>query len=352
MKIYLQNFLWLFLCLNISCEEAPESNNVPYVSPFAIWDVPIEEVFDAGVGKDGIPSIDEPMFSPAAEINTAFDEVLVLGIEHEGELKAYPVHMLNWHEIVNDDIQGLEVAITYCPLTGTGIGWGRRLDGFLSSFGVSGFLYNTNLMPYDRRTGSTWSQQKLVCVNGPYRGRKPQTYTLIETTFKTWKKAFPDSKVLNAQTGFDRRYVEYPYGDYLTNDELLFFPVMPLDERLPAKERVLGVLIDSLHQKVYRFNEADKGLEVIQDTLGTSSIVLIRSREFNIHAAFFPKNDLKYFPVQDDFPRIMKDDADNYYDLAGRIIEGPDLGEKLARPVSFLGFWFSWGAFYPGIEIY
>lgn len=342
----------MILCLCLACEEPENPSDIVYVSPFATWDVPVDEVFDAGVGKDGIPSLDAPMFSPASEINTAFDEVLVLGIEHEGEFRAYPVHMLNWHEIINDDIQGLEVAITYCPLTGTGIGWGRRLDGFLSSFGVSGFLYNTNLMPYDRRTGSTWSQQKLACVNGPYRGRKPQTYTLIETTFKTWKKAFPNSWVLNANTGFDRRYVEYPYGDYLTNNDLLFFPVQPLDDRLPNKERVLGILIDSLSQKVYRFNEEEIGIDLIQDTLGGRPVVVVRSKEFNINAAFFPNENLNYFPVQNDFPRIMKDEENNYYDLAGRIIEGPNSGEKLARPISFLGFWFSWGAFYPGIEIY
>lgn len=352
MKTYLQNFLWLLLCVNLACEEPENPSNTVYVSPFERWDVPVEEVFDAGVGRDGIPSIDEPMFSPANEVNTAFDDVLVLGIEHEGELKAYPVHMLNWHEIINDDINGLEVAITYCPLTGTGVGWGRRLDGFLTSFGVSGFLYNTNLMPYDRRTGSTWSQQKLACVNGPLRGRKPETHTLIETTFRTWKKAFPESQVLNANTGFDRRYVEYPYGDYLTNNDLLFFPVQPIDDRLPAKERVLAVLIDSLNQKTYRFNEEDTGFDLIQDTLGVTPVVVIRSKEFNINAAFFPKEGLNYEPIQNDFPRIMKDEANNYYDLAGRVIQGPNAGEKLERPLSFLGFWFSWGAFYPGIEIY
>lgn len=349
---HLQTLLGILLCVCISCEEADNRTGVPYVSPFATWDIPVDEVFDAGVGKDGIPSIDKPNFSPAEEINTAFDEVLVLGIEHEGELKAYPVPILNWHEIVNDEIQGLEVAITYCPLTGTGIGWGRRIDGFLTSYGVSGFLYNTNLIPYDRRTGSNWSQQKLASINGPLRGRKPQTHTLIETTFKTWKKAFPNSQVLNASTGFDRRYSEYPYGDYLTNDDLLFFPVAPLDNRLPAKERVLGIILDSLTHKVYRFNEEAAGLEVIEDTLGSQAVLVIRSKKDNIHAAFFPQKGRRYMPVQDAFPKIMKDTDSNYYDLAGRIIEGPDMGEKLERPLSFLGFWFSWGAFYPGIEIY
>ncbi|MEM6805768.1 MAG: DUF3179 domain-containing protein [Bacteroidota bacterium] len=339
------------LLLATACEGEGPIENPNFVSPFDQWNIPLDEVFDGGLGKDGIPSLDNPNFSPAGEVNPAFDDILVMGIEHEGELKAYPVSMLNWHEIVNDEINGLEVAITYCPLTGTGIGWGRRLDGFLTTYGVSGLLYNTNLIPYDRRTGSNWSQQRLECINGPLRGRLPESYTLIETTFRSWKKSFPNSQVLNANTGFDRRYSEYPYGTYLVDDELLFFPVDPLDRRLPLKERVLGVLEEG-EERAYRFNELAEGMEVIQDTLANKAILIVRSQRDNINAAFYPLEGKNYTAVQDDLPRILLDEEGNYYDLAGRVIEGPRSGEKLTRPLSFIGYWFSWGAFYPGIEVY
>lgn len=344
---------WSLLLLLGSC--AKESPIVP-INPnhgYSIldWLVPKADVIDSGVGKDGIPSVDNPQFGTPAEVNPAFDEDLVLGIEHQGEIRAYPVPMLDWHEIINDNVNGLTLAITYCPLTGSGIGWDRNIRGSLTTFGVSGLLYNTNLMPYDRRTNSTWSQMRLECVNGSFVGEKPKTYTLIETSFATWKKSFPNSKIMNANTGFDRRYSEYPYADYRTNQELLFFPVMPRDDRLPAKERVLGVLINE-RAKGYRFNGTAMGTEVIADEIDEVSIVVVRSKKDNYNTVFLNPENLTFEPVQDGLPRIMTDERGNAYDLAGRIISGPHQGQKLSQPLAFVSYWFSWGAFYPHIEIY
>lgn len=351
MSINLQQLIWLTLVILLGCKEdipPPVEREGPLPTD---WLVPVDEVIDAGVGQDGIPSVDAPMFSPPADVNPAFDENLVLGIEHEGEVRAYPVPMLNWHEIINDDVNGLLVAITYCPLTGTGIGWGRRIFNFPSTFGVSGLLYNTNLMPYDRFTRSTWSQQRLECVHGNMIGQKPMTYTLTMTTFGTWKKAFPESKIMNANTGFDRRYSEYPYGFYKTRDELLYYPVSNLDKRLPAKEWVLAILMDN-YSKAYQFNEEEDGREVIHDVLKDTSMVVVRSRQDDFILAFLNPEEREFSPVQDGLPAVMIDDIGNTYDLLGRVIEGPDLGKKLEKPVAMMGYWFSWGAFYPDIEIY
>ena len=128
-------------------EEIPFSTGRPDAKT---WLVPKDEIIDAGVGKDGIPSVDAPNFTSAAEINNHFNDDLVLGFVHQQEAKAFPLDMLNWHEIINDKIGNLPMAITYCPLTGTGLGWGRSINGAVTTFGVSGLLYNNNLMPYDR----------------------------------------------------------------------------------------------------------------------------------------------------------------------------------------------------------
>ena len=320
------------------------------ISPSA-WLVPKEEVIDAGVGKDGIPSLDDPQFSTPEEIGPFFDDELVIGIEHQGQIKAYPLPILDWHEIVNDEINGLHLAVTYCPLTATAIGWERKFGEVVTTFGVSGLLYNSNLMPYDRRTKSTWSQQQLECVNGTMAGRQPSTHNLIETTFSTWKKAFPDFQVMNANTGFDRRYSLYPYGDYRENQDLLFFPVAATDDRLPAKERVLGVIQDG-GVKVYRFNNTGAGTEVIHDEIDGLETVVIRSDRDNYNTVFYNPGGLRFTPVQDGLPVIMKDDEGNSYDLAGRVIEGPREGEKLSAPTAFIGFWFSWVAFYEQVELY
>ena len=347
----LQQSAWIFFLILIGCqEETPPP--IDYQGPSkAEWLVPVDKVIDSGVGKDGIPSVDDPQFSDPSEVNPLFYEDMVLGIEYEGEFRAYPIDMLNWHEIVNDNVNGLPVAITYCPLTGTGIGWVRKLGSAHITFGVSGLLYNTNLMPYDRRTQSTWSQQKLECVNGHLVGEKPETITLIATKFSTWKASFPDSRIMNANTGFDRRYSEYPYGFYRTDHDLLFFPVDPLDKRLAAKEEVLGVLMED-GTKAYRFSQSADSTEVIQDQIGEIDVVVVRSNDQQYLVVFLNPDRIEFAPVQDGLPAIMTDEAGNAYDLVGRAISGPDQGKRLEIPVAMMGYWFSWGAFYPEMEIY
>lgn len=330
-----------------------DSNNITVFSGNgpADWLVPKNEVIDGGVGIDGIPSVDNPQFSRPEDLGNYYNQDLVLGFIHEGEIKAYPHPILDWHEIINDEINGLPIAITYCPLTGTGIGWSRDLGGFTTTFGVSGLLYNNNLMPYDRRTKSTWSQQKNECVNGNLISRKPSTYTLIETSFSTWKKSFPETKVMNGNTGFDRAYAFYPYNDYKTNHDLLFYPLSPKDERLPAKERVLGVIINEA-AKVYSFNCLGEGTELIADNLGNENIIIVRSKRENFIIPFLNPENLKFEVIPNGLPQLMQDNKGNIYNLAGVIMEGSEVDKRLEQPMAFMGYWFSWGAFYPNIDIY
>ena len=313
------------------------------------WLIPKDEIFDVGIGKDGIPSVDNPQFDDPSYVNPAFDEELVLGIEIDGELKAYPIPILDWHEIVNDELSGEPYSITYCPLTGTGVGWSRRIGNTVTSFGVSGLLYNTNLMPYDRRTNSTWSQQRMECIHGLRIGDRPLILNLIETKFSTWKASFPESRIMTANTGFDRRYSIYPYGDYRENQDRLIFPVDHLDKRLAAKERVLGIVIDN-SAKAYRFNPEHRGIEVLSDVFMGINLVVVRSSELNFIASFFNPDNLEFKAVQDSLPAIMEDQNGTKYNLAGHALDHST--PKLEKPTSFMGFWFSWGAFYPGIEIF
>jgi len=157
------------------------------------WIIPSDEVFDGGPGKDGIPSIDNPVFEEALS-NTYLDPSdLVIGVVHNGVAKAYPHRILDWHEIINDRIDDQYFALTYCPLTGTGVSWNRELDGEVTTFGVSGKLYNTNLMPFDRKTESYWSQMRLDCVQGDLVSTVIETFPIIETTWETWIAMYPNS---------------------------------------------------------------------------------------------------------------------------------------------------------------
>lgn len=317
-----------------------------------VWDVPRDEVFDGGPGKDGIPSIDEPNFSTKddSDVVNKYKNLLVTAIYHDGQARAYPHPILDWHEIVNDEIGDLSVAITFCPLTGTGIGWDRVVNSTITEFGVSGLLYDTNLMPYDRATQSTWSQQRLNCVNGAHRGREINVIPLIETTLSTWLEAYPDSEILNEDTGFNRNYGVYPYGDYRTNDARILFPISNNDTRLPGKERVLGVFVDN-SVIGYRFNEESTETEVLQENYKGASIVVIRNTIKNFIVAFENKDQLT-FEASQNFPIVLKDENGNEYDITGqRITSDGSFGGSLPQMKSFIGYWFSWGTFYPEMDI-
>ena len=177
---------------------------------------------------------------------------MVVGFTDGNSIVSYPHDVLDWHEIVNDNLGELNYSVIYCPLTGTATAWDRTIDGEVTTFGVSGLLYNTNIVPYDRETKSNWSQLYDAAVWGKMKGTKPQNYMVLETKWETWKKLFPDSKVMNLNTGFNRNYGDYPYGNY-KNEEYLIFPVKYHDKRLHEKERVHAIIVNG-NARVYRFS--------------------------------------------------------------------------------------------------
>ena len=221
------------------------------------WAIPTNTIFQA-TGLDAIISLQNPAFEEYTLKQTEEfylkDTDLVIGLSVNGEIKAYPHIVLDWHEIINDDIGGVPLAVTYCPLTGTGKIWDRKLsDGSSTTFGVSGFLYNSNIMPFDRATNSIWTQLDNKCVNGELINEEVEVYPFVETTWATWKTLFPRPVILTEDTGGGRNYQEYPYGDYRTNHDFLAFPVSVDDDRLPRKERVYGIIADG-KAKVYRMD--------------------------------------------------------------------------------------------------
>ncbi len=169
-------------------EEGP--SDFQAVNLFPEWLIPSDQVFDGGPGRDGIPALENPEMINAALATYLNPEDLVIGIKMGDDVRAYPHKILDYHEIINDQV-GSEIidgqlstkqlAITYCPLTGSAIAWGREFGGQTTTFGVSGLLFQTNLMPFDRLTESTWSQMRLDCVNGTLIGTRAETYQVVET---------------------------------------------------------------------------------------------------------------------------------------------------------------------------
>ncbi|RLD20921.1 MAG: hypothetical protein DRI69_05270 [Bacteroidetes bacterium] len=324
------------------------------------WSIPLNEVRDGGPGKDGIPALENPEMITANQATYIDDDDLVIGYIHGDEVRAYPHKILDWHEIINDEINGLKVAITYCPLTGTAIGWNRTYDGKSTTFGVSGLLYNSNLMPYDRTTNSTWTQQGLLSVNGPLRGTEVRTFQVLETKWSTWQAMYPQTTVVSLNTGHSRNYQQYPYGSYRETDGLIF-SVSTLDDRLPQKERVHGVIVNG-NVKVYRV-KSFTSKSIITENIHGEDIVVVGSTNLNFVVSFKQKElngevlelgvvNKGDIGINDGPSIVLKDQFNNEWDLFGRAISGPDQGAQMEPTNSFIGFWFSWAPFYANPEIY
>jgi len=320
------------------------------------WTIPQDQVFDGGPGKDGIPALLNPEMVSASMANYLADDELVLGYINGNDIRAYPHLILDWHEIINDEVDGHPIALTYCPLTGTGIGWERVINGEVTTYGVSGLLYNSNLIPYDRLTDSNWSQMLLESVNGQLKEREAATFQVIETTWGTWKQWYPETKVNSTNTGFQRNYSRYPYGDYKTSESLIF-PVANNDDRLHAKERVLGVITEN-GVKAYQFENFDVQPGLIEDQINGKDLVVVGSQPDNYLFAYYSEtangqalNLSLEIEIESGMP-LLKDDQGNTWNVFGEAIAGPQLGQKLKKTESYIGFWFAWAAFYPQIEIF
>lgn len=234
-----------------------EKISKPLVSPDPDWLIDPNRVY-FGSFKDGIKSIDQPEFelfqTNVKNDNYIRNEDLVITFFDGNQIRVYPHKVLDWHEVVNDGQATTPAAISYCPLTGTASVWESTIDGQLHSFGVSGLLYNSNLILYDRTSDSNWQQMRQLAVSGPYMQRVPEIIPYAEMTWEGARKLDSELVVMTENTGEDRNYDEYPYGEYRTNNEQINYPLDVFDQRIPAKERVLAVIIND-HVKVYRFSD-------------------------------------------------------------------------------------------------
>jgi len=335
------------------------------------WDVPGGggEIVRGCLGSDCIPSLQNPDLVNPDDANYLREDDLVFGLVRDNAIIAYPHKILDWHEIINQKIGTSSIAITYCPLTGSGVGIDlystsdlftifTEVDELLS-FGVSGLLYNNNLVLYDRGSGSNWSQMLLQCVNGVLRGTPMVTVSLIETSWRTWKQMFPNAKVVSDNTGFDRPYDVFPYGNYKTNPFLLF-GIMIDDTRLNRKERLHGIIIDrwNFKAKTYRFSLFENEARAINDEVHGKAVVVagMKSADFYISYSRIMSGAVLTFDVKTDSPQIypfdLIDNEGNVWNLLGEAISGPRIGQKLTPTISYNAYWFAWGTFFPDVPIY
>lgn len=205
--------------------------------------IPFDQILSGGPGKEGIPALTNPKFVDLKDSGLS-DDTLGIFINLNGDKRFYPFNIMVWHEIVNDTVGGQALAITFCPLCGSAIVFDRKLDGNILDFGVSGFLYQSNLLMYDKQTESLWSQVLGKAVVGSYNEQKLTRVAMQRITFLELKEKYPDAKVLSADTGYRRDYTFNPYGDY-ENAEKLYFPISVQDQRFFSKEIMLVVPVNN-----------------------------------------------------------------------------------------------------------
>ena len=237
-------------------------------------DIPVKDILRGGPPRDGIPAIHSPKFLSAAEADFLAPDDRVLALEWDGEARAYPIRILDWHEIVNDRVGGTHFAVTYCPLCGSGVIFRADVGGANLSFGVSGLLYKSDVLLYDRETESLWSQILRRAVSGPMKGAKLESLPVVHTTWRDWKARHPQSKVLSTETGHRRDYTRSPYGGY-DKSRALYFPVGPDAPRYHPKEPTLGVEIGGAF-KAYPFSELRKNnASEFTDKVGETLVTII-----------------------------------------------------------------------------
>ena len=275
--------------------------------------IPLSAIERGGPPKDGIPALDRPKFVAAADAQLRPDD-RVLALKRGRIAHAYPVRILNWHEVVNDKLGDERIVITYCPLCGTGMAFEARAGGRPTTFGVSGLLYNSDVLLYDRATHSLWSQVGRTAVAGPLHGERLKAVALEHTTWADWLARNPDTRVLSRDTGFARDYERDPYDGY-DKIEKLMFNVEHRDARFPLKEWVLGVEIGGV-RKAYPFSVLERAADAsgnLSDTLGRQ-------------------------PIRVQFDRAHR--TARALDAQGRLLP------------SVMAFWFAWVAFHPDTAVF
>lgn len=237
--------------------------------------IALDAIQRGGPPRDGIPALTDPKFVAPNEVPWLEPDERVLGVAYKGIARAYPLGIMNYHEIVNDRFGDGFLAVTYCPLCFTGAAFraddgdgGRRL------FGVSGLLFDSDVLLYDRETESLWSQIAGRAVAGPRLGESLDSVPVTNTTWENWRQEHPDTRVLSRDTAYSRDYDRDPYAAY-AEDEALMFPVRFRSQGLHPKTRVFGLVLGG-ESRAYPFAAfPESGRYRLEDHLGGAEVKLV-----------------------------------------------------------------------------
>jgi hypothetical protein len=346
---------------------APSPAVAQWKTDFDKHTVPLDEITSGGPPKDGIPAIDRPVFVSVKEADRWLgDREPVVMVEHGGESKAYPLQILIWHEIVNDEIAGMPVSVTFCPLCNTALAFDRRFDGEVLDFGTTGMLRHSDLVMYDRQSETWWQQATGEGIVGTHAGRQLTFVSAPLVGWKQYRKEHPDGKVLSRETGFTRDYGRNPYQRYDTRSAPFsqFFGGRK-DGRLPAMERVVA-LAEGDSSVAYSMTALEER-PVINDTFvgrpivvlwapGTASALdassIAEGRDVGSTGVFGRELGGRVLTFESAGPGSYQDtETRSTWNVFGRATSGPLSGRRLDAVPHGNHFWFAWAVFMPDTRV-
>ncbi len=305
-------------------------------------EIRLEEITWGGVVKDGIPALTNPKLLSVEQAKYITNDELVFGVSINGDVRAYPLRMLDWHEMFNDVIGGVPVSLAYCTLCGSGILFETTVEGrdmpFI--FGSSGFLYRSNKLMYDAQTHSLWNQFTGRPVVGKLTGSgiELKTRPVTITRWADWLRANPGTKVLSLDTGYDRNYTPgKPYSTYFNSPDLMF-PVNVDESRLKAKDYVFA-LRGTGKEKAWPLALFEK-TRVINDTAGVISLTLIGNAKTRTVRAYRTQG--QAFEMSDKQDELKLDGKS--WMVTEDALVGPG-GKRHHRLPGHIAYWFAWNGY-------
>ena len=344
----------------------PNHDIHPWLTDFSLHSVPYSEISSGGPGRDEIPPLDNPRFEATSEAKSWLnDKEPVLILELNGDIRAYPLQLLIWHEIVNDVVAEVPVAVTYCPLCNSAVVLNRTLDGTVYDFGTTGYLRHFDLIMWDRQTESWWQQVTGDAIVGKLTGKQLEFLPTSIGPWKEFRETYPNGKVLSRNTGFGRPYDEGLYPAFDQIDAQSPYQEGPGGVSLPVMERVVGVSIGNV-SIAFDYHTLAR-LRVVNHTIGETDVVVFYEpetlsplkdsgtdyRSVGASGVFSPyvADGKLTFKLTDD-GNIIDEETGSRWNLLGQAIDGPLAGQQLQPLLHTDLFWFAWLAFNPTTHLY
>lgn len=342
---------------------------VNWTTDFCQSQVDFTEILVGNPVKDGIPSVTDPLMESIASASEWLSQRSpVIAVDIDGEARAYPLAILMWHEIANDEVAGLPIAVTFCPLCNSSVTFERQIDDEALDFGVSGLLRNSDLIMFDRQTESWWQQLTGEALVGAYTGTLLKIVPSQVISFGSFAERHPDGLVMSRDTGYSRQYGVNPYRDYDTQPGRPFLFRGEVDPRLDSPvDHVLAATIDNV-AIAYPFDIL-RAERVINDVVADTPLVIFyqggvasalgdsridKSRDIGTagmyEATLDDGRELRF--VADDDGAFRDQATQSTWNAFGEAIAGELAGSQLRWINAFPHFWFAWAAFHPETLVY